>query len=61
MIFIQDHEEADFHWHFFNADGSEAEMCGNGARCAGRFAWQEGIAGKQMRFLTLAGIIEAQG
>ena len=30
--------DADFGWDFFNTDGSEAEMCGNGARCFARFA-----------------------
>ena len=50
---------ADFKWRFFNADGSEAEMCGNGARCVARFAVLHGIARSPMRFETLAGIIEA--
>ena len=59
LILIEDSSEADFQWRFFNADGSVAEMCGNGARCAARFAFQQGIAPAQMRFATLAGIIEA--
>lgn len=59
MIFIEDSDKADFKWAFFNADGSEAEMCGNGARCAARFAYLNGIAPAHMRFETLAGIIEA--
>ena len=36
LIAIEDAETADFRWRFFNADGSSAEMCGNGGRCAGR-------------------------
>ena len=49
LIFIERSEEADFQWRFFNADGSEAEMCGNGARCAARFAFMQGIAAAHMR------------
>jgi len=60
IIFIQDSEQADFSWRFYNADGSVAEMCGNGARCAARFAFARGIAEKKMSFETLAGTIEAE-
>ena len=60
LILIEDSETADFAWRFYNADGSEAEMCGNGARCAARFAHEHGIAGETMRFATLAGVIEAE-
>lgn len=59
VIFIEGSDKADFSWRFYNGDGSVAEMCGNGARCAARFAFARGIAGKKMRFETLAGIIEA--
>ncbi|HHP7233989.1 MAG TPA: diaminopimelate epimerase [Desulfobacterales bacterium] len=59
VIFIETSEAADFRWHFFNADGSRAEMCGNGARCAARFAVLNGIAGPRMRFETDAGLIRA--
>jgi len=60
VIFIEASEKADFCWQFYNADGSVAEMCGNGARCAARFAYVNGITGKKMSFETLAGIIEAE-
>lgn len=60
LILLENSETADFKWQFFNADGSVAEMCGNGARCAARFAYMHGIASAKMCFETLAGIIEAQ-
>lgn len=60
VILIETSEVADFRWRFYNADGSTAEMCGNGARCAARFAKEKGIAPAVMRFETEAGIIEAQ-
>ena len=60
LIFIEQSEAADFRWQFLNGDGSWAEMCGNGARCAARFAHARGIAPAQMRFETVAGLIEAE-
>jgi diaminopimelate epimerase len=47
-------------WHFFNADGSRAEMCGNGSRCAARLAWMLGIAPARHVFGADAGPIEAE-
>ena len=60
LILIEPSAAVDFKWRFYNADGSVAEMCGNGARCAARFAFLQGIAGRQMAFETLAGIIHAE-
>ncbi len=60
LILIQESTKADFSWRFFNADGSEVEMCGNGGRCAARFAYLQGIAPERMSFETGAGIIDAE-
>jgi diaminopimelate epimerase len=51
---------ADFFMRYYNADGSEAEMCGNGARCIARFYSERcGSAKSELRFETRAGLIEA--
>ena len=60
LIIIEPSDRADFRWRFFNADGSEVEMCGNGGRCAARFAYLMGIAGEKLSFETVAGIIDAE-
>ena len=60
LIFIEKSNVADFRWNFYNADGSVAEMCGNGSRCAARFAYRHKIADKKMKLETLAGIVEAE-
>ncbi|AAC07649.1 diaminopimelate epimerase [Aquifex aeolicus] len=60
LIKNPDNPENDFKWEFFNSDGSVAEMCGNGSRCAVRFAYERGIVGNKVRFETLAGVIKAE-
>lgn len=60
LIVIVASRKADFKWRFLNADGSEAEMCGNGSRCAARFAYLKKIAGRNLSFETLAGVIQAE-
>lgn len=60
VIFVVPSERYDFGWRFFNSDGSEAEMCGNGGRCVARFALLQGIAAQKMTFETKAGPISAE-
>ena len=59
LILLQPANGADFRMRFFNPDGREAEMCGNGIRCAARFAFDFGIAGKEMSIRTKAGLLRA--
>ena len=53
-------KNACFSWKFFNADGSEAEMCGNGARCVSRLAVEKNICQSPFYFETKAGLIYAE-
>ena len=57
---VDNSEIADFKLHFYNADGSRGEMCGNGARCICRFAYDLGIAGETMVVETDAGLVPGQ-
>ncbi len=60
VIFVVDSDSSDFAWRFFNADGGEVEMCGNGSRCVARFAYLKGIAGQEMTFDTMNGPVSAR-
>ena len=52
---------ADWAWRFYNSDGSDAEMCGNGARCFARFIQRvTGWSLPSVRFETVAGVIHAE-
>ncbi len=53
-------QDADFRLHFYNSDGTRGEMCGNGARCICRFAYDLGIAGENMTVRTDAGLVYGQ-
>jgi len=58
LIVLVPHETYDFKWLFYNSDGSVASMCGNGTRACAHYAYKNGLAPKQMTFLTGAGTIE---
>ncbi len=57
MIYISASETADFKMRIFNADGSEAKMCGNGIRCVGKYVYDRGYTDKtHLTVETLSGI-----
>ncbi len=60
VLLAEDSDDVDFRMRYFNADGGEVETCGNGARCISKFAFLHGIVSEKMRFLTNAGIYEAE-
>ncbi len=61
LITVQPSQRGDAHVRvrFYNPDGQETETCGNGTRCAARFATLEGLAPAEMLIETAAGDIEA--
>ncbi len=61
VLFVQRSDVADVRFRYFNSDGSEAEMCGNGIRCFGRYVVEEGYVGEgRIRVETLAGVREIE-
>ncbi len=57
LVLIMPSKEADFRMRMFNADGSEGKMCGNAARCVGKYVFEKGLTTKHSVLLeTLSGI-----
>ena len=57
LVLILPCEEADFRMRMFNADGSEAEMCGNASRCVGKYIHDRGLSDREeIRLMTGAGV-----
>lgn len=57
LVLILPSEKADFRMRMFNADGSEAEMCGNAIRCVGKYVYDNKLTGKKtITVETLAGV-----
>ena len=57
IIYISPSDKADFKMRIFNADGSEAKMCGNGIRCVGKFVYDKGYTDKtHLSVETLSGV-----
>ena len=60
LLLVQPSAQADYRMRFFNPDGGEADMCGNGARCLARFAHDRGAAPADQRIETAAGEVRAE-
>jgi diaminopimelate epimerase len=61
IVEAPDSPDVDFRYRIFNADGSEVEQCGNGARCFARFVREQRLTNKRrIRVQTLSGVIELQ-
>ncbi|MCF6309726.1 MAG: diaminopimelate epimerase [Sulfurimonas sp.] len=60
LIVIVPSSEYDFEWEFYNSDGSNADMCGNGSRAVAHYAFINDLVPKKMSFLTGAGVINAE-
>ncbi len=61
LILILPSEKADVKMRMFNADGSEAQMCGNGIRCLGKYVFESGISRQpEITVETLAGVLRLQ-
>ncbi|MBQ7359960.1 MAG: diaminopimelate epimerase [Lachnospiraceae bacterium] len=58
VIFINPSDEADFEMEMYNADGSRAEMCGNGIRCVAKFVYDKGLTDKKCITIVSAGKVK---
>ena len=60
VLILENSDHTHFKMRYYNADGGEAEMCGNGGRCISRYAYLKKIAPKKMSFETVSGIHHAE-
>jgi diaminopimelate epimerase len=60
FILVENSNRAQLRLRIFNRDGTQTPMCGNGARCAARYAFLRVMAGKQMTMETPSGVLDAE-
>lgn len=58
MVVEKPEKGGDFKMIFFNSDGSEGEMCGNGARCIARYGYEHKLAGEVQKIETISGMVK---
>ncbi|MBR6114906.1 MAG: diaminopimelate epimerase [Oscillospiraceae bacterium] len=60
IVVLPAREDGDFAMKFYNSDGSEGEMCGNGARCIAKYGYDHSLAGTTQKIETTAGLVVGQ-
>ena len=60
LMLVEPSQKADLRMAFYNADGTEGEMCGNGARCICRFGFETGLSGRRQTVETVSGLVHGE-